>query len=310
MSVPSYASPFAIGHAAIAELFDGPVVVQEKVDGSQISFCLNASSEVEIRSKGAQLHTLAPDQMFSAGVAAILALADKLTPGLVYRGEYLRRPKHNVLAYDRAPPNHVVLFDVEDRRLGEGYFFSPEALAAEAERIGLMSVPVLFSGVIESPDALRAMLDTVSCLGGAKIEGVVVKNYAKYTADKKVMMGKFVSEAFKEVHGGEWRAANPTQGDVLATMIMRYRTPARWQKAVQHLREAGVVQDSPKDIGLLIREVGTDVKRECEQEIRDALFAHFWPHIQRGIVGGLPEWYKGELLKNSFAAALSEGGEQ
>lgn len=300
MSVPSYASPFAIGHAAIAELFDGPVVVQEKVDGSQFSFRLNEAGEVEVRSKGAQLHVVAPDKMFAAGVATVVELAGVLTPGLVYRGEYLQRPKHNALAYDAIPPRHVVLFDVEDRRRGEGYFFTPEELAAEAARIGLTSVPVLFAGVIDSPDALRAMLDTVSCLGGAKIEGVVVKNYAKYTADKKVMMGKFVSEAFKEVHAAEWKASNPTQGDILALTIMRYRTPARWAKAVQHLREASLIDDSPKDIGHLIKEVGADVKKECEQEIKDALFTHFWPHIQRGIVGGLPEWYKERLLEKMF----------
>lgn len=300
MSVPSYASPFAIGHAAIAELFDGPVVVQEKVDGSQISFRLNESGEVEVRSKGAQLHVVAPDKMFAAGVAEIVARASQLTPGLVYRGEYLMRPKHNALAYDRIPASHIALFDVEDRRKGEGFFFTPEELADEATRIGFSSVPVLFAGVVSSPDTLRDFLDTVSCLGGAKIEGVVVKNYAKFTADKKVMMGKFVSEAFKEVHAAQWGEANPSQGDIVQRMIKGYRTPARWSKAAQHLREAGNLEGSPRDIGHLIKEVGVDVKKECEDEIKDALFAHFWPHIQRGIVHGLPEWWKEQLLAKSF----------
>ena len=36
----SYPSIFALGHRALAELFLDPVVVEEKVDGSQFSFGL------------------------------------------------------------------------------------------------------------------------------------------------------------------------------------------------------------------------------------------------------------------------------
>lgn len=299
MSVPSYASPFAVGHRAIADLFTGPVVIQEKIDGSQFSFCLR-DGEIECRSKGAQLHILAPDKMFAKGVETVLALKAQLTPGYVYRGEYLNKPKHNVLAYDRVPAGHVALFDIEDTTKGDQFFLSDAEMRAEAQRLGLEVTPILFAGEVSDPNLLRGLLDQVSCLGGAKIEGVVVKNYAKYTEDKKVMMGKFVAEAFKEVHAGEWRAANPTQGDVQTSLIAAYRTPARWAKAVQHLREAGAIGGSPKDIGLLIKEVGADVERECAAEIKEALFDHFWPHIRRGLTGGLPEWYKEQLLQDSF----------
>lgn len=299
MSVPSYGSLYAIGHRAIAEIFEDDVVIQEKVDGSQISFQVR-EGEVEVRSKGAQLNIVAPDKMFSAGVAAILAVKDLLTEGLVYRGEYLRAPKHNTLAYDRTPKNHIALFDVEDRRKGEGFFLSPDEMIDEAARIGFDVVPTVYFGKVGDAGVLREMLDRVSMLGGCKVEGVVVKNYSRFTPDKKAMMGKFVSEAFKEVHGGEWRSANPTQGDILAQIVDAYRTPARWAKAVQHLREAGQITDSPKDIGHLIKEVGEDVQRECEQEIKDRLFAHFWPQVRRQLTHGMPEWYKDQLMASAF----------
>jgi ATP-dependent RNA circularization protein (DNA/RNA ligase family) len=38
----SYPSIYALGHRAIRELFDGPVVVEEKIDGSQFSFGVSA----------------------------------------------------------------------------------------------------------------------------------------------------------------------------------------------------------------------------------------------------------------------------
>ena len=37
-----------------------------------------------------------------------------------------------------------------------------------------------------------------------------------------------------------------------------------------------------------------------QEEIKEALFKHFWQHIQRGITSGLAEWYKDELAKSAF----------
>ena len=80
----------------------------------------------------------------------------------------------------------------------------------------------------------------------------------------------------------------------------RYRTQARWHKAVQHLREAGTLTDSPKDIGPLILEIPADVLKECEGEIKDTLFAWAWPHIRRGLTAGMPQWYKDLLTQSAF----------
>jgi hypothetical protein len=70
-------------------------------------------------------------------------------------------------------------------------------------------VPLVFEGVVLDIEFFRGLLDRVSILGGQKIEGVFVKNYARFNPDKKVMMAKYVSEAFKEIHQGEWKSANP-----------------------------------------------------------------------------------------------------
>lgn len=299
--LPSYASPVAIGHRSIADLLNSAVVVQEKVDGSQISFGLDAEGELRVRSKGAQINIVAPDNMFSNAVTVLMGIKDQLTPGFVYRGEYLKKPKHNALAYDRVPKNHIVLFDVHNLNKGEEYYLSMDELAAEAARLGFETVPIFLTGAV-TVEQIRGCLDNVSFLGGARIEGVVIKNYALYTPDHKVAMGKFVSEAFKEMHSAAWKESNPTQGDIVQRLIDGLRTPARWHKAVQHLREAGTITDSPKDIGLLIKETQADIRKECLDDIRDVLCQHFLPGILRGVVGGLPEWYKEQLLAQSLNA--------
>lgn len=299
----SYSSPLNLGHRGLTQLFDGPVVVEEKVDGSQISFGCTADGELLARSKGAPLNFEFPQQMFKAGLVTIQRLFDegKLIPGYTYRGEYLSKPKHNALAYDRIPVGHIILFDVDK---GDQSYVTPAEKRNIAEHLGLEVVPTFeISG--PSPEALRALLDNVSILGGQKIEGFVIKPLGRdlYGADKKLVMGKFVSEAFKETHSKAWSESNPGGKDIIGTLAACYATQARWQKAVQHLRERGEITDSPKDIGLIMREVNEDTRRECEQEIKEALFKWGWKLIGNGLTRGLADWYKNALLEQQFVPA-------
>src|ERR1043166_6393267 len=112
----SYPSVFALGHKHLAELLLDPVLVEEKVDGSQFSFgVFNPDEEwngLRCRSKGVQLNVFAPDRMFEKGGDVVKGLAGSLRPGWTYRTEYLAKPKHNALAYDRIPRHHIIVFDI------------------------------------------------------------------------------------------------------------------------------------------------------------------------------------------------------
>jgi hypothetical protein len=302
----SYPSIYALGHRYITDLLLDPVLVEEKIDGSQFSFGVFTGDNgpfLRCRSKGCELNIIAPDNMFKRGVEVAQALQDKLHVGWTYRAEYLMKPKHNALAYDRIPKDHIIIFDIND---GHESYLSYEQKAEEAARLGLEVVPKMYEGRIEDIQHFRSLLDTVSCLGGQKIEGVVIKNYSRFGLDKKVLLGKFVSEAFKEVHAREWKAANPTQNDIVQQLVESLKTPARWNKAIQHLREAGQLEDSPRDIGLLIKEIPADIEKEETDYIKQKLFDWAWPHIRRGVVGGMPEWYKEQLLKKQFEVTHAE----
>jgi hypothetical protein len=294
----SYPQVYSLGHKAIADLLLGPVVVQEKVDGSQFSFGL-IDGTVYMRSKGADISPESPDKLFSAAreTAMGLATAGLLAEGYTYRGEVLSKPRHNTLCYSRVPRGNIVLFDVDS---GLEDYAPPDILAAVGEHIGLEVVPTLYSGELTALSQLEELLARESFLGGTKIEGVVIKNYARFGIDKKVLMGKLVSEAFKEVHGADWHARNPHGKDVVAGIIESLRVEARWAKAVQHSREAGTLTESAKDIGPLIQSVIADVLREEGAEIREILFDHFWREISRGLPRGLPEWYKRQLAAQQF----------
>lgn len=207
------------------------------------------------------------------------------------------KPKHNALAYDRVPRNHIILFDINT---GHEEFMDYDEMVRQAHLLGLEAVPVFFSGRITSFDMLKSLLDTPSILGGQKIEGVVVKNYHRFGRDGHVLMGKLVSEEYKEVHQKEWKDANPGSKDVIQKLIDEYATQTRWNKAVMHLKERGQLEGSPRDIGLLVKEVPNDVLLECRDEIKDKVFDWAWAHIRRGLTKGLAEWYKETLAKTAF----------
>lgn len=264
----SYPSIYALGHRALAELFEGNVLIEEKVDGSQFSFGV-FGGDLRVRSKGRVFPADAPEPMFKRAVETAREVAGALRDGWTYRAEYLAKPKHNTLAYSRIPERHLVIFDVND---GHESYLSRHSKSEEAARIGLECVPAFEVDHVSDVAQLRDLLDRQSFLGGPRVEGIVVKNYARFGADKKALMGKYVSEAFKEKHAKEWRAANPGRRDILDGLIDGLRTEARWRKAIEHLRDAGQLEGSPRDIGRLIREVPTDILADSADEIRDALF--------------------------------------
>ncbi len=301
----TYPSIFNLGHRYIEDLLKDDVLVEEKIDGSQFSFGVFGTSgvadpltlDVRCRSKGQDIDVHNPEKMFTKAVEWIMDNQTNFHPGWTYRCEFLGKEKHNTLNYDRVPNNNLIVFDIND---GEESYLNYIDKHNEAERIGLECVPCLFHGLLSDMNYVKALMDLPSVLGGTKIEGVVIKNYARFGQDKKVLMGKHVSEAFKEEHSNAWRKSNPTGGDIILQIGGKYCHPGRWSKAVQHLRDAGRLEDSPKDIGLLIKEVPEDVMRECAMEINEELMKWAWPKIRREITRGLPGWYKEQLLEKQF----------
>lgn len=292
----SYPKVYAIGHAGVAELFDGDVLVEEKIDGSQFSFA-KVAGEISMRSKGADIIPGSHDSgMFSAAVNSVEEMKEFLHEGWTYRCEYLQKPKHNVMAYPRIPKRHLILFDINT---GDEIYMSRADKVAEAERIGLEYVPVMHFGKVDTPEKLYALLERESVLGGP-LEGIVVKNYSRFGRDKKVLMGKFVREEFKEAHNKEWKADNPSLGDVIDRIIATLRSEARWEKSVQHLRDVGELEHSPRDIGKLIKEVQRDVREEEKDFIQQKLYEYAMPRILRAASAGMPEWYKRRLLESAF----------
>ena len=293
----TYPKVWGFGHPQVQDIFKGPVLLQEKIDGSQFSFA-RFGKEILVKSKSCQLDFDVPEKMFQAAVDTVRKL--DLVDGWTYRAEYLRTPKHNVLSYSRIPKDHLILFDINTNY--ETYL--PYCvLKAEAEQLELECVPLFYLDTI-SPESIKSLLKETSILGGTQIEGIVVKNYGQFGKDGKCLMAKFVSEEFKETANTNGKQQNPGKGDIIELLVASLNTPARWEKAVQALRDSGKLDSSPKDIFPLMNQVKDDIQVEARALIMESLYNWSIGNILRGSVRGLPEWYKERLLEKQFAGII------
>jgi len=305
----SYPKVYNLGHPAIANLFQEPVIVEEKIDGSQFSFGIFEEG-LRFKTKNKEFTTANTEQMFARAVESVLFIQPALTPGWTYRCEYLQKPRHNAITYSRVPHLNLILFDVNT---GEETYLSRLPKQAEADRLGLECVPLLFSGMVPGIDQFMGLLQTESILGGSKIEGVVIKNYARFGVDGKALMGKHVQPSLREENAlaqKVWVAQNRKTGrDVIQRIIETYRTEVRWAKAVRHLRDDGLLENSPRDIPAVLKGVSCDIAEECKEMILEAFWKWGWPQIHRGVTKGVADWYKNQLLESQFTTTESQGKE-
>ena len=295
----SFPKIFHLGTPYVERLFEGAVEVSEKVDGSQLAAGL-VDGELLIRSKGCPIHD--PDKLFAPAVEHIRFVQGKFPEGVAFYGETLANPRHNILKYDRVPKGHWMLFGAIE--LGSMKPLPYRQLAKYAGQFEVDVVPRFGVGPMNiDPQTIQEQLDEwlkqESYLGGQLVEGVVIKNYAEQLIIGgqvlPILCAKFVSEAFKEKHHKEWSVEH-TPGGKMGILKQNYKSEARWEKAVQHLRDDGLLSGEPKDIGPLIQEVKRDIMQEEKMEIMEALWKIHGQDLLKVAVGGLPEWYKRRLV--------------
>ena len=307
LKLSSYPKVWAYGSRPISQLMDGPIIVQEKVDGSQMSFGVDSDNNLLMRSRGAVIYPETADKNFKLPATTIVELFQSgvLRIGYTYRGEAVSSVRHNVLTYLRIPLGGIILFDIEDGDENPLDINDPHW-----EEIGLEKVPTYFHGEMDGilgatqlqNDYILKNPPVESILGGP-IEGIVIKNYTKYGEEGKYMVGKMVRHEFKERHSVQWKSSNPNNKDIVEILGNALKTEARFRNAVKRLGEKGELKQDPRDIGPLLAELVEDTKIEETDYIKDVLFDHFWPQLKRKVTTGFPEWYKSYLIdstSNSF----------
>lgn len=312
MSISAFPKVFQMADKHVTGIWDGEIEITEKLDGSQFVFG-TVDGGFYMRSKGAMIYDkdhwvreISTSDIFWMATDHALNLYQKgrIHEGHVFYCETISKPRHNVLTYDEIPRHGLALFGWTID--GEPMQYASLELAASTLDIGIANL--LYHGTV--PDDVDKLawvlhfLDEQSDLGGPNIEGVVLKAYREYFVGGQlmpIMSAKYVSEAFKEVHRKDWNRNN-SSGGKWNEYKDSFNTEARWNKAIQHLRDDGLLIGEPKDIGALIKEINRDITEEEKENIMRWLWDHFHKEILRTATRGFPEYYKRMLLEESLNA--------
>lgn len=288
--------------------------IEEKIDGSQISFKLGSDGKLYVKSKSVMLEYVAPtcltNSNFTLACQQIDSIKHLLVPDWTYRGEYLKSPRHNKLHYGRVPEKNIVLYDIQKE---DGSFLLPHLMELHAKEIGLESTPIIFEEN-DPRDMIDSLLKRESFLGNAIVEGVVIKHYDDNLNLSSI---KVVREDFKEVRHVKEKIVKDF--DIAVTQLAdTYVTHARYEKAVQYLNDSSEpLLSDMRDVPKIIERVSRDVLEEEEENIKsslhaifehddrfkdyespkNAMFKTYWGSIQKQVTRGIGSWYKNKLIE-------------
>ncbi len=289
----NYSKIHQIYHRDTARMMGEQVIIQEKIDGSQISFG-RKGDDLCVRSKnqGISQHET---NMFTLAVQNIKAIDERrpLPDGDVFRGEYLSRPKHNVLDYDRTPAWSIIIYDIEEGD-GSNNYLSPSSVKNMCDCYGFEVVPTLWIGPYEdvNQELIDELLKNKSILGGQLIEGIVIKCYSRMDSNDKALMCKYVRPEFKEMHTGK----KQNKLGIVDQIGNQLACKARFEKAVQHAKTDNLLLDDVCDIGILMRYLNEDFEEHVD-EIKNMLYANMKKSIIRVANRGFASWYKEKLTR-------------
>jgi hypothetical protein len=298
---------YALGHREVTNLWAGEVEITEKIDGSQFRMWRDGAEESvwHYGTKRTELQVVdggCSDKLFNPVVRHMEGIDKTKIPSSIDAifGETLAKPRHNTLKYNVVPKGHLALWGGYDG--SNDRWLTHEQLRLLAHDLCVDVVPLVgthTSGIPLSCEDLDKLLEQESFLGGPFIEGLVFKNY---TQDNQIgdeyipfLAGKFVSEKFKEQHVKNWKP----KGNAVEDFMQSFATEARWNKAIQHLRDDGALEYTPRDIGALMKEIHKDIDEEEVDTIKDWFYNHYIKRIKRTAGYGFPEFYKRWLVESA-----------
>ncbi len=182
-----------------SQLLASEVTVEEKVDGANVGFSLDAAGNLRVQNRGEYLQHGAHPQfqpLWPWLDARRTALAQALRPGLVLFGEWCFAV-HSIQYRDL--PDWFLGFDVFDRE--EGTFWSTDRREALLAHLGLAGVPRLGRGHFSLAQLLEMM--GPSRLGAEAMEGIYVRRENELWLEDRV---KLVRAEFNQAIEEHWSA--------------------------------------------------------------------------------------------------------
>lgn len=281
--------------------YDDHVIIQEKVDGSQLTVFRDGHGELHFynRSKPCNPKTSA----FMNAWLSIQSKKDSFREGLYYHGEAFTSRFTNTCKYDRAPKFFWMVYEIVTQ---ENRVLSPAEMAEVLEGTGFETVQLIYDSERDGPvEDLQLFIDCImldieeskllSSLGRTP-EGVVLKvlNNGSNENGFTTTRCKYVRPVFSEMnHSKKERLPSLSDAEFIQELGKVYDTDARRQKAFQHLKEAGLWKEKlESNIPAMIAELDADLLKEEEEQLKNLLFVRFWPIISKNARGDVLSFLK------------------
>lgn len=295
-----------IGAPLVDTIFFEEVEITEKIDGSQCRIELTEDSVMV----GSKNQGIADHGMFEIAHdqgERIHRETDwrELGSELTLFCEFLEKPKHNTIKYDRVPLNHLYLFgavvgDTHDHMVTGG-------LIEIAEHLEIDPPNVMSSGMVESAKDLKEFMSVQSYLGGSLVEGIVAKNYNRTYDPLQVhsqayigypMAAKYVREDFKTSNAKQWNTLDRKKGiDAITDMFF---TGERLQKTIQHLNDEGKIEYQKNDLKYLIPEFFDDLMDEKKEQMTNMIMGEVFKDLKRRASGYVVKAWIDYLTEKQF----------
>ncbi|EGK86101.1 RNA ligase family protein [Microcoleus vaginatus] len=181
-------------------LNDRPTVIEEKVDGANTGICFAPDGQMLLQSRGHYLTGGPREKHFNLfkqwAFSLSGALGEVLGNRYILYGEWLYA-KHTVF-YDFLP-HYFMEYDVLD--LETNHFLSTESRRKLLNGLPLVSVPVVFSGVLKSPKQMMQFMEKSNFIQPGHLErlrlycgelGLDEERCLKETDKSEIMEGLYI----------------------------------------------------------------------------------------------------------------------
>lgn len=296
----SYPKIPAFGYDSTEDILDGEIVVQPKIDGSNVAIWLR-SGQYQLARRNDWIDE-EKDNSFRAFIdwfqnewennTRLRALADNLPFPRVYFGEFSNN--QNKLKYDRKCPfvlfdvaNYSTVVDEVEGTLGRFEFEDSYTTESWAETLGWTHCGILYRGPgskFKVEDLVPTFLGKESVFGGPLEEGVVVKSYGRKTRYGRNYFVKIVSAEFREKEKVKLR--KPKVGTGIGEWAREsFLNKPRVSKAIQKMKEDGTWDsvNARKNTGRLIGIVTKDIHDEHIDEINERALDIIWKECSSAI---------------------------
>lgn len=235
-----------LGHQECAGLLDGEVIIQNKMDGANLTIAHDPEKGVIIASRNQPVCVGGhPAQGFNGAIEYILDhphLQSIAAQGHVLRGEWAVRHSLN---YNQSVYKHFYLFDVQDAETHRYMHYDRYMELIDGKEI--KSIPVLARFTNPGLSDIEPLIHGPDDWGAAQKEGIVIKNYSFVNKFNNTVWAKMVSADFKEKNKLEFGAtrydphelayaAMLTQEDVLK-VIHKLGDAAAEGPSIRHMGE-------------------------------------------------------------------------